>query len=207
VLSVHSEFHSVFLSKAQSQSLRCFDRSSNQRKEEITMALWKETAQQKVMPSEPSEKIGRVEAAPMPAPTPVNPTPPRESTQMDRQESFLGSGVTIEGKMEGNGDVRIAGKFNGDIQIKGNLNIQKGAHLTAKINAEAITIEGELEGTVVASGQITLAESGQVIGDLKAKTLAVAAGSRMRGNVEFGWNDSETVKLSSVPSHEIGKNT
>jgi cytoskeletal protein CcmA (bactofilin family) len=173
------------------------------------MALWKETAQheQKVMPSEPSEKIERVEAAPMPAPTPVNPTPPRrESTQMDRQESVLGSGVTIEGKMEGNGDVRVAGKFKGDIQIKGNLNIQKGAHLTAKINAEAITIEGELEGTVVASGQVTLAESGQVIGDLKAKTLTVAAGSRMRGNVEFGWNDSQTVRLSSVRSDEIGKN-
>jgi cytoskeletal protein CcmA (bactofilin family) len=174
------------------------------------MALWKETArhEQKVMPSEPSEKIERVEAAPMPAPTPGDPTAPRrESTPMDRQESVLGSGITIEGKMEGNGDVRIAGKFKGDIQIKGNLNIQKGAHLTAKISAEAITIEGELEGTVVASGQVTLAESGQVIGDLKAKTLTVAAGSRMRGNVEFGWNDSETVRLSSVRSDEIGKNT
>ena len=34
--------------------------------------------------------------------------------------------------MEGNGDVRIAGKFKGDIHIKGNLNIQKGAHLTAR---------------------------------------------------------------------------
>jgi len=173
------------------------------------MALWKETAQheQKVMRSEPSGKIERVEAAPSLAPTPVMPTPPRrESTQMDRQESVLGSGVTIEGKMEGNGDVRIAGKFKGDIQIKGNLNIHKGAHLTAKINAEAITIEGELEGTVVASGQVTLAVSGQVIGDLKAKTLTVAAGSRMRGNVEFGWNDSETVGLSSVRSHEIVKN-
>ena len=172
------------------------------------MALWKETArhEQNVMPGAPSEKIERVEAAPMPAPTPVNPAPPRrESTQMDRQESVLGSGVTIEGKLEGNGDVRIAGKFKGEIHIKGNLNIQKGAHVTAKINAEAITIEGELEGTVVASGQVTLAESGQIIGDLKAKTLAVAAGSRMRGNVEFGWNDSETARLTSVRSHEIAE--
>jgi cytoskeletal protein CcmA (bactofilin family) len=86
------------------------------------------------------------------------------------------------------------------------------ASSTAKIDPVAvhwwrwgITIEGELEGTVVASGQVTLAESGQVIGDLKAKTLAVVAGSRMRGNVEFGWNDSETVRLSSVRSHEIGQ--
>jgi len=174
------------------------------------MALWKETAQneQKAIPSEPSEKVERVEAAPAaPTPAPVNPIPPRkENLHMDRQESVLGSGVTIEGKMEGNGDVRVAGKFKGDIQIKGNLNIQRGAHVTAKINAEAVTIEGELEGTVVANGQVTLAESGQVIGDLKAKTLTVAAGSRMRGNVEFGWNDSEAVRFASVRSHENGKN-
>ena len=172
------------------------------------MALWKETAQneQKAMPSEPSEKVERVEAAPAPTPAPVNPIQPRkESLPMDRQESVLGSGVTIEGKMEGNGDVRVAGKFRGDIQIKGNLNIQRGAHLTAKINADAVTIEGELEGTVVASGQVTLAESGQVIGDLKAKTLTVAAGSRMRGNVEFGWNDSEAVKFANGRAHETGK--
>lgn len=177
------------------------------------MALWKETAQneQKTMPmpneqrvamqSEPIEK-----AEPAPAPAPVFPVAPRkESSPRDRQESVLGSGVNIEGKMEGDGDVRIAGKFKGDIHIKGNLNIQKGAHLTAKINAGAVTIEGEVDGTVVSSGQVTLSESGQVIGDLKAKTLTVAAGSRMRGNVEFGWNDSESVKFANGRTHESAK--
>ena len=173
------------------------------------MALWKETAQneQRAMPneqkvavqSEPSEK-----AEPAPAPTP--PVAPRkESFSRDRYESVLGSGVTIEGKMEGDGDVRIAGQFKGDIHIKGNLNIQRGAHLTAKINADAVTIEGEIDGTVVASGQVTLSESGQLIGDLKAKTLTVSAGSRMRGNVEFGWNDSEAVKFANGRAHETGK--
>ena len=174
------------------------------------MALWKETNQneQKPMPneqkaavqSEPSEKV---EAAPAPV-TPVAP-PRREVFSRDRQESVLGSGVTIEGKMEGNGDVRIAGKFKGDIQIKGNLNIQKGAHLTAKVNAEAVTIEGEVDGTVVANGQVTLSESGQLIGDLRAKTLTVAAGSRMRGNVEFGWSDAESVKFANGRDHETNK--
>ena len=182
------------------------------------MALWKETGQneqrtmpneqrtmpseQRAMPSEPSEKAEKAE----PAPALVNPVAPRkESLPRDRHESVLGSGVSIEGKMEGNGDVRIAGKFKGDIHIKGNLNIQKGAHLTVKINAEAVTIEGEVEGTVVASGQVTLSESAQVVGDLKAKTLIVSAGSRMRGNVEFGWNDSEAAKFANGRDHETGK--
>ena len=181
------------------------------------MALWKEMAQneqrtmpneqktmsneQRAMPSEPSEKVE-------PAPAPVNPVVPRrESLPRDRYESVLGSGVSIEGKMEGDGDVRIAGKFKGDIHIKGNLSIQKGAHLTAKINAEAVTIEGEIDGTVVANGQVTLSESGQFVGDLKAKTLTVVAGSRMRGNVEFGWNDSEAAKFVNGRAHETSKTT
>src|SRR5262244_2667477 len=177
--------------------VNCSDGSANQLEEEVSMALWKETAQneqrtmpneQRAMPSEPSEKVE-------PAPAPVNPVAPRrESLPRDRYESVLGSGVSIEGKMEGDGDVRIAGKFKGDIHIKGNLSIQKGAHLTAKINAEAVTI-----------GQVTLSESGQFVGDLKAKTLTVVAGSRMRGNVEFGWNDSEAAKFVNGRAHETGK--
>jgi cytoskeletal protein CcmA (bactofilin family) len=48
-------------------------------------------------------------------------------------------------------------------------------------------------------------ESGQVIGDLKAKTLTVAAGSRMRGNVEFGWNESDGAKVSTIRGAEKAK--
>src|SRR5262245_60549903 len=172
------------------------------------MALWKETAQneQRTMPNEQrmatqSEQSEKAEAAPVP----VAPVVPRREMSRDRHESVFGSGVSIEGKMEGDGDVRIAGKFKGDIHLKGNLNIQKGAHLTAKINAAAVTIEGEVEGTVVASGQVTLSESAQVVGDLKAKTLSVSAGSRMRGNVEFGWNDSDAVKFGNGRAQETGK--
>jgi hypothetical protein len=34
-------------------------------------------------------------------------------------------------------------------------------------------------------------ESGTLVGDLKAGSLIVAAGSRMRGKVEFGWKEGE----------------
>jgi cytoskeletal protein CcmA (bactofilin family) len=169
------------------------------------MALWKEPTQ-----NEQSEKTDEAQ----PTPAAVSPIPPRrESSPKDRQESVFGHhqesvfgpGVTIEGKIEGDADVRIAGKFKGDVHIKGILNIEKGAHLTAKINAETVTIGGELEGNVVANAEVKLLESGQVIGDLKAKILTVAAGSRMRGNVEFGWTDSDSAKLTSVRSQEKAK--
>jgi len=154
------------------------------------MALWNQS-----IPEEPSEKP--VEKPPV-MPPPVQSVPiaqPKPIIASTRDETVFGSGVTIEGKIEGDSNVRIAGKFKGDIKIEGDLNIEKGAHLGAKIHAANVTIGGEVEGNVISTGQVKLLESGQLIGDLKANTLTVAAGSRMRGHVEFGWSASEAVKF------------
>ena len=168
------------------------------------MALWNQPT-----PEESNEKP-RVEPPP---PTPATPTSIptstsslKESAPKDRRESVFGAGVSIEGRIEGDADVRIAGKFKGDIQIKGDLSIEKGAQLKAKINAATVTIGGAVEGNVVASAQVKLLESAQLIGDLKATTLIVAAGSKMRGHMEFGWSESETAKFSNGRAQENPKN-
>jgi hypothetical protein len=57
----------------------------------------------------------------------VVPTP-KESAPTGRRESVFGPGVTIEGKIEGDADIRIGGKFKGDIQIKGDLNLDKTSY-------------------------------------------------------------------------------
>lgn len=162
------------------------------------MALWNQTSQ---------EDSGEKPHVEQPVAMPVSAAPVhREHAPRERRESVFGPGVTIEGKIEGDADVRIAGKFKGDIHIKGDVNIERGAHLAAKIQAGTVVIAGELEGNVVASAQVKLVETGQLIGDLKAKILTVAAGSRMRGHVEFGWSESDVAKFANGQSHEIAKN-
>lgn len=162
------------------------------------MALWNQTAQEDSGDKPHVEQAVTMSASPAPV--------QREHAPKDRRESVFGPGVTIEGKIEGDADVRIAGKFKGDIHIKGDVNIEKGAHLAAKIHAATVIIAGEVEGNVVASAQVRLVESGQLVGDLKAKILTVAAGSRMRGHVEFGWSDSEAAKFANGHVHEAAKN-
>lgn len=162
------------------------------------MAVWNQST-----PEESKEKSPATPTAPA-QPTPI--LIPKESAPKNRGESIFGAGVTIEGKIEGDADVRLAGKFKGEIHVKGDLSIEKGAHLTAKITAANVTIGGELEGNVAASAQVKLLESGQLIGDLKANSLIVAAGSRMRGNVEFGWNPSDVAKFVNGQAHENEKN-
>jgi cytoskeletal protein CcmA (bactofilin family) len=170
------------------------------------MALWNQTSSPEESNEKSPEKPSMAPPTPPAAPaSPIQAAPisaPKESVVKGRGESIFGAGVTIEGKIEGDANVRIAGKFKGDIQIKGDLTLEKGAQLHAKISAANVTIGGELEGNVAANGQVKLLESGQLIGDLKANTLTVAAGSRMRGHVEFGWSPTEAAKFLNGKAYD-----
>jgi cytoskeletal protein CcmA (bactofilin family) len=106
----------------------------------------------------------------------------------DMKESVIAADISIEGKIEGAGHVRIAGRFKGDVHVEGNLTIDAGAHLTGQVHAHAAIVGGELHGNITAQ-RVDILETGIIAGDVKAVQLTVAAGSRMRGQVEFGWSD------------------
>lgn len=106
------------------------------------------------------------------------------------KESVIASGLTIEGKIEGAGHVRMAGRFKGDVNVDGDLTIEPGAKITGSVRAGTVTVGGELEGNIEAASRVELLETGVLNGDLKAGSLTVAAGSRMRGNVSFGWDEA-----------------
>lgn len=167
------------------------------------MALWNQAAQEGS--DEKSQPAPILTPVPTPVAAPAPIAPVRDGGAKERRESVFGAGVTIEGKIAGDGDIRIAGKFDGDLHIKGDLTIDKGAHVNAKVNAANLTLGGELNGNVTAGVQVKLLESAQLTGDLKAATLTVAAGSRMRGHVEFGWSASEAAKFVNEPSREKEK--
>jgi cytoskeletal protein CcmA (bactofilin family) len=113
----------------------------------------------------------------------------------------LAAGLTIEGKIEGNGNVRVAGTFKGNVTLKGELAIEPGAKVEGEVRADAVLVGGEVRGQIAASSRVELRDSGVLVGDLKAGSLTVAAGSKMRGNVEFGWKAGE---IDETPPKEIG---
>jgi cytoskeletal protein CcmA (bactofilin family) len=105
------------------------------------------------------------------------------------KESIIAAGLTIEGKIEGSGHVRIAGEFKGDVNVQGNLTIEPGAHLTGGVKADTVIVGGQLDGNIDAASRVELLQTGVLNGELKAGSLTVAAGSRMRGKAEFGWDE------------------
>jgi len=183
------------------------------------MSLWKDNTVTKPAPT------------PMPSVTPPTPTLDKEPTRMETaatpkvepisnhpaqvavaraagaapgKESLIASDLTIEGKIEGGGSVRIAGKFKGDVNVQGDLTIEKDAKLNGSVRAKKITVAGELEGNIEAASQVELQQTGVLIGDLKAGSLTVAAGSRMRGQAEFGWEDKASIPKSHRNGSENG---
>jgi cytoskeletal protein CcmA (bactofilin family) len=173
------------------------------------MALWKDN----VKPASPSsstpsfladamQQPARADAPSVaepksePAATPVVARAP--ARDKPRSESLIAPDIAIEGKIEGAGHVRIAGRFKGDVNVRGDLTIEPGATVSGSVRAEKVTIAGELGGNIEAASHVDLLQSGSLTGDLKAATLTVAAGSRMRGQVDFGWEDAK--------APEIGKN-
>ncbi len=151
------------------------------------MAIWKEqTAPRKDAPAMPEAAPRMPEYRPEPVAT--NDQPARVPMQ-EPKESVVAAGLAIEGKIEGAGHVRIAGRFKGDVHVQGNLTIEAGAKLTGGVRAGTVTIGGELEGNIDSATRVELLASGVLNGDLKAGSLTVAAGSKMRGQAEFGWDE------------------
>jgi cytoskeletal protein CcmA (bactofilin family) len=155
------------------------------------MSLWKDNLNTKPAQSGPEPvraDAPRNDFAPVQAPIAAAPTPRAEPDRV-RKESLIASDLTIEGKIEGAGSVRIAGKFKGDVNVQGDLTIEAGAKLTGGVRADKVTIAGELEGNIDGASRVELQPSAVVTGDITAGSLTVASGARMRGQASFGWED------------------
>ena len=162
------------------------------------MALWKEPVKTTTETRETMDLTPR--AIPEPkaeVQTPVQPAfastpaPVTSAPAKPKSESLIAPDITIEGKIEGAGHVRIAGSFKGDVNVRGDLTIEPNARVTGSVRAEKVTIAGELIGNIESAAHVELLATGALTGDLKAGSLSVAAGSRMRGQAEFGWDETK----------------
>lgn len=169
------------------------------------MALWKDSAAPtKEVPAPfpmtpPPPPAASAEPAIKREPEPtmdIAPQAPRRVAPREMKESIVAPEITITGKIVGAGHVRIAGRFEGDVHIQGDLTIEQGAKLTGGVRAESVTIAGEIEGNIESASKVELQSTGVINGDIKAGSLTVAPGSRMRGRAEFGFGDEH---VSSAP--------
>lgn len=122
------------------------------------------------------------------------------STRAGEVHTLLGKGSEFEGKLTFEGQVRIDGKFNGQIVTKDVLIIGDGARVNAEIQAGHVIINGTVEGNVKATQLIELKQpGGRVKGNLEAPALSMDRGVVFEGSCKM-----ENIGATTPPAPGAG---
>lgn len=154
------------------------------------MAIWKDIVAKDSPDGAPAAATPIVRPRPEPLAAAAPAAGPAQVPRRELKESVIATGLTFEGKIEGSGHVRIAGRFKGDVHVDGTLTIEAGAHLAGAVRAGSVVVAGELEGNIESAQRVELHQTGVINGDVSAGSLSVAGGARMRGRAEFGWSET-----------------
>lgn len=79
-------------------------------------------------------------------------------------------------------NLRINGKFEGTLEIKGNLTVGATARVLADISGDNIIVAGKIRGKVTARERLTLLPTAIVEGDIYPAKLNVAEGAILEGS-------------------------
>jgi cytoskeletal protein CcmA (bactofilin family) len=122
--------------------------------------------------------------------TPINTAtmaPGRTATpRTTGQPARIGSTLNCEGKLNGEEDLVVDGRFRGEIQVPAHMvTIGTDGKVEGEVLANAIVVEGEVRGNLVATEQVLVRASGKVHGDIRAPRVALDQGCRFKGAIDM----------------------
>jgi cytoskeletal protein CcmA (bactofilin family) len=126
-----------------------------------------------------------------------------DSNQPDsEQASIIGTRVCIQGTILSDQNLQVDGKVEGAIEMHGHkLTIGPRGEVRAEIEAQSVSIVGTVEGTIDASDRVELCSQSRVVGEIKARCIAIKDGAYFKGNIEV--IESKSVVSIRQPEAEV----
>lgn len=100
-------------------------------------------------------------------------------------DSLLGKGSEFDGKLTFEGQVRIDGKFSGQIMTKDVITIGPGARVNADITAGTVIVNGTVEGTIRATALVELHPPARVKGTIETPAMSMEKGVIFEGSTKM----------------------
>ena len=101
----------------------------------------------------------------------------------DSKTLVIGSGVRMEGKIDGAMNSDIAGTFNGKIKSD-SINVSQTGVFNGDITGSDINISGKVEGTIDSDEQLNINQSADIKGTIEYTSLKVSYGARVQGRIQ-----------------------
>lgn len=118
------------------------------------------------------------------------------------QVNILGHGTLIEGSLTAQGDIRIAGKVIGNVNVNGKTVVTPEGEVEGEIRATHADIAGRVNGEIHTEERLILKDSAKVEGSLFAKKLVIEDGARFTGNCDMSGVLPTPPKTSAAPPKE-----
>lgn len=97
--------------------------------------------------------------------------------------AVIDAGTTIRGRIEGEEDLHVEGRVEGEIRLMGGLFVGADAVVEATIQAHRVEVSGIVVGDVTAEEAVILTSTARVVGSVKGGVLSMAEGAAVRGTV------------------------
>jgi cytoskeletal protein CcmA (bactofilin family) len=119
--------------------------------------------------------------------------------------STIGAGLKIRGDVSGNSNLVIEGDVQGKVQMaNGRVTVAASGHVNADIEASEISIDGNVQGNLMATENVRLGATSHVQGSILTRRIAIEDGARLRGKVEM-IRASDSVNPSASSAEPISK--
>ena len=128
-----------------------------------------------------------------------------EKTTDENVDSLIGENIKIIGKIEGNGNLRIDGMVDGDIDYNGNIVIGETGKVNGDISAGEISLAGTIEGNISSSSKMVILPTGKLIGNIQVPSFIIHENAIFEGNckmindkvVDLNSKDNNNKKVSN----------
>jgi len=100
---------------------------------------------------------------------------------VDRIETLVGEGTTVEGNIIGNNSILINGTVTGDVTTERTLRVGRSGIIKGNVKANSAILGGIIEGDLDVKDSTVLGSYSSLKGDLKTARLKIEEGAIFEG--------------------------
>lgn len=97
--------------------------------------------------------------------------------------TVIGQGMDWQGDLVATEDVLIYGILVGNIESTCQVRVERSGRVRGRISAARVVVVGTVDGDVAAARRIQVESTGQVKGEVAARSVSLAQGARVGGQV------------------------
>jgi len=105
---------------------------------------------------------------------------------LDEMNVFWGKDSVFNGKIISEGIFRLDGKVEGEILHRGTLILGETAVIKGKLEVHAMTLNGMVEGEVIAKERVEILDKGRLFGIISTPVIVIQDGGVFEGNCNMG---------------------